>query len=671
MSHQYSLTGLTTQQPVLGIQPTDHPQSPLPTRPTPSGPEPVPAELQVARRKYQYNYNYIAPVAMVDRLPKEELPSRVWWSMLIRTMFKILVNAIVGAHNHRHEHKAEQHISRLIRRTLMDVFTQRPEVRWRLIWHLLKTAPQAFFNGLRLSFSDSESLIKSLTSNLEHDLLRILHLNLKSHLSNECVCDRPTSIEDFNQQFTKIPLPECAQYFQEDEFFAYLRVAGPNPVMLQQVRHLSGDVIRPNFPVTNKHYQAVMGESDSLETAAAEGRVYIADYAILAGAINGTCPDEQKYISAPIALFAVPAADAPSRNLQPIAIQCSQSPGPESPMLTPPTTQEETEQQHAWNMAKTCVQVADSNYHEAVTHLARTHLFISPFVMATHRQLLPSHPVSILLRPHFEGTLSINNGAQSMLMAPEGGVDTVLAATIDCARVLSVTGLQSYSFNQAMLPIQLQQHGLDNPDTLPINPYRDDALLVWQAIETWVTDYLSLYYPTDASVQNDAALQAWAQELQAVDGGRVRDFGEDGQLRTQAYLMQAITLIIFTASAQHAAVNFPQGDIMVYTPGMPLAGYQPAPKSTAMSHTDYLAQLPPLHQALGQLELTYLLGQIYHTQLGQYDQAWFTDERVQAPLHRFQARLLDIEATIEERNQHRPYPYRYLQPSKIPQSINI
>ncbi len=671
MTHQYSLTSLTTQQPALEIQPSDHQQRPAPTRPIPAQSEPISPELKAARQKYQYNHNHIAPVAMVDRLPKEELPSRAWWSKLIRTMFKILVNAIVGAHNHHHEHEAEKHISRLIRRTLIDVFTQRPEVRWRLIWHLLKATPQTFINGLRLSFSESESLIKSLTSHLEHDLLRILHLNLKGHLANECTRDRPTSVEDYNQQFVTIPLPDCAQYFQEDEFFAYLRVAGPNPVLLQQIRHLSGDIVRPNFPVTNKHYQAVMGEGDSLQAAVVEGRLYIADYAILAGAINGTFPNAQKYITAPMALFAVPPADVPSRNLRPIAIQCSQSPGPDVPILTPPIDGKNAEQRNAWEMAKTCVQVADSNYHEAVTHLGRTHLFISPFVIATHRQLLPSHSVSVLLRPHFEGTLSINNGAQSMLMAPEGGVDTVLAATIDCARVLAVTGLQNYPFNQAMLPKQLQQHGLEDPDALPINPYREDALLVWQAIETWVTDYLSLYYPTDASVQNDAALQAWAQELQAADGGRVSDFGENGLLRTQSYLIQAITLIIFTASAQHAAVNFPQGDLMVYTPGMPLAGYQPAPTSIARSHTDYLDQLPPLHQALNQLELTYLLGQVYHTQLGQYDPNWFTDDRVQAPLHRFQANLLDIEATIEERNRHRPYPYRYLQPSNIPQSINI
>jgi arachidonate 15-lipoxygenase len=83
----------------------------------------------------------------------------------------------------------------------------------------------------------------------------------------------------------------------------------------------------------------------------------------------------------------------------------------------------------------------------------------------------------------------------------------------------------------------------------------------------------------------------------------------------------------------------------------------------------YFELLPPLHQAQGQLELCYL----YHTVLGQYGGGWFTDDRVQAPLQQFQTRLVEIEGAIALRNKTRPYPYPYpyLQPSKIPQSINI
>ena len=33
-------------------------------------------------------------------------------------------------------------------------------------------------------------------------------------------------------------------------------------------------------------------------------------------------------------------------------------------------------------------------------------MLMEPFVVSTHRMLVASHPVAILLRPHFEGTVS-------------------------------------------------------------------------------------------------------------------------------------------------------------------------------------------------------------------------------------------------------------------------
>lgn len=645
-------------------------QPPVPARQKTEthSPEPVPHALKAARKKYKYNYAHIAPVAMVDKLPREERPSLVWWRKVIRVMLEIFINAIVSKHGHAEEVQARNHVAYLVRQTVIDIFQRANfKTRLRLSWHLLKAAPQLLWKGLRLGLHEWEDLVLSLISEVEKDLVLALHGGVKTRVDQERHCATATSLEDYNRQFATIKLPAIATHFQEDAFFAYLRIAGPNPTMLERVRTLFGDILSQKFPVTNEHYQAVMGTDDSLAQAFEEGRLYIADYAMLAGAINGTYPGTHpKYIEAPQALFAVPHAGSESRNLQPIAIQCGQVPG--APIVQPSTHEAE---RYAWEMAKAVVQVADSNYHEAVTHLGRTHLFIGPFVIATHRQLLPEHPLSVLLRPHFEGTLNINDGAQSLLMAPKGGVDTNLAATIDCARATAVAGLQSYGFNSAMLPQQLEQRGVADPETFPVYPYRDDALLLWDAIKDWVTAYLKLHYQDDVAVQQDQALQNWAAELVAFDGGRVVDFGEDGQIKTLTYLIDAVTLIMFTASAQHAAVNFPQGDVMTYAPAMPLAGYTPAHPHTTASKAEYFEQLPPLHQAQGQMELTYLLGQVYHTVLGQYCPGWFTDERVQAPLRDFQDRLVEIEDAIATRNQTRPYPYSYLKPSKIPQSINI
>ena len=630
-------------------------------------------ELEAARKKYQYNHSYIAPVAMVDHLPREEMPSMAWWQKLIKTMLSILINATMVRHDCE-EPEAHSKINDLLTHSFRQVWSQSTlQLKFKLIWYGIKLLPSLIFRGFQVTVRDFESVVLELGRTLEHDVLKRLHEGVKDqirdakpHHSEDCV----DCLTIYKQQFSTIELPAIADYFHEDECFAYFRVAGPNPIMLERVRAIDEGQLSQKFPVTNDHFQSVMGHDDSLENAVAEGRLYLLDYAILEGALNGTYPDYQKYIDAPIALFAVPSESAENRNLKPVAIQCQQMPSSTNPIFTPPAD-ENAEGRYAWEMAKRSVQVADSNFHEAVTHLGRTHLFMSPFVMATHRQLPKKHPIHQLLAPHFEGTLSINHGAHTMLIAPKGGVDATLAATIDCARALAATGVKTYGFNQAMLPNQLKSHGLDDALSLPVYPYRDDALLLWDAIQDWVNDYVHHYYRSDDDVKNDASLQAWVNELQAFEGGRVQDFGIDGKVETVDYLIQALTLLIFTASAQHAAVNFPQGDLMVYTPAMPLAGYSPAPTHVGMTHDESLQQLPPLHQSLEQLELTYLLGQIYHGQLGHYGQQYFADESLQNHLKRFQMRLEEIEQIIEERNESRPYPYSYLKPSRIPQSINI
>ncbi len=469
-----------------------------------------------------------------------------------------------------------------------------------------------------------------------------------------------TSLEDYEKLFPVIELPAIASTFLEDEVFAYMRVAGYNPVMIERVTS-PGD----RFKVTDEHYQAVMGREDSLAAAGEEGRLYLADYGILDGAINGTYPQEQKYLYAPLALFALPKGSDSNRLLRPVAIQCGQTPGADNPVITPNSGK------YAWLFAKTVVQIADANFHEAVSHLARTHLFVGAFVMTTHRQLPITHPLSLLLRPHFQGTLAINDAAQRILIAPEGGVDRLLSSTIDNSRIFVVRGLQSYGFNAAMLPQQLQQRGVDDPKVLPVYPYRDDALLVWNAIYQWVFDYLNLYYTTDEDIQKDAALQAWAAEAQAYDGSRVPDFGENGGIKTREYLVNAVTLIIFTASAQHAVVNFPQKDLMGYGAAVPMAGYLPASiVKGEVSQQNYLDLLPPLGEAQRQYNLLSLLGSVYYNKLGQYPQAHFTDLKVKPLLEAFQNNLEQIEVTINQRNLHRP-TYEYLLPSRIPQSINI
>ncbi|MBH8553581.1 lipoxygenase [Nostocaceae cyanobacterium CENA357] len=618
---------------------------------------PITNSLDLVRQEYQYNYTHIPPIAMVDEVPAVERFSTNWYCLLAKQLRVIFVNTLITNRGNRGSQSVRDDVKMFILEALIKGAIP---IRISIIARFLQIVPQFLIKGISKDFRELDDLLFSLLRENGVLILRDALNRVIALLYERQPTGHVSSLKDYEKLFPMIELPAIAQNFQEDEVFAYMRVAGYNPVMIERVNSFSD-----RFPVTDKHYQAVMGNDDSLTAAQEEGRLYLADYKILENAINGTYPSEQKYLYAPIALFALPRGSDPNRLLRPVAIQCGQTPGPDYPIVTPKSGK------YAWLFAKTVVQIADANIQEAITHLARTHLFVGIFVMATSRQLPLSHPLGLLLRPHFEGTLAINDAAQRSLIAPGGGVDRLLASTIDNSRVLAVYGLQSYGFKNAMLPKQFQQRGVDDANLLPVYPYRDDALLVWDAIRQWVTGYLNLYYATDADIQKDVALQAWAAEIQAYDGGRMPDFGENGGIQTRNYLVDAATLIIFTASAQHAAVNFPQKDLMGYAAALPLAGYSPASTlGREVTEQDYLNLLSPLNQAQRQYNLLSLLGSLYYNRLGDYPQGYFKDPLVKPLLQTFQKNLQKVEDTINKRNLHRPV-YEYLLPSKIPQSINI
>jgi len=239
--------------------------------------------------------------------------------------------------------------------------------------------------------------------------------------------------------------------------------------------------------------------------------------------------------------------------------------------------------------------------------------------------------------------------------------------------VFTVKAAQSYqlNINTSTLQQTLAQRGVDDTSRWPDYPYRDDALLLWGAIYQWVEDYVNHYYTSDAAVHGDTELQNWVAELVAHDGGRLNNIGAANRISSRAQLIELVTLICFTASVQHAAVNYPQGTTMSYAPAMSLAGYSPAPApQEGSSEGAFLKFLPPLDSAKLQLDILYLLGSVYYTRLGDYGDSYFTDPVIQNHLARFKQELIRIEEEINERNKTRT-PYEFLLPSRIPQSINI
>lgn len=508
---------------------------------------------------------------------------------------------------------------------------------------------------------------------------------------------------DYAGLFHEWRVPAEAGELHLDSTFARMRLAGPNPAWIRRIDPGAG--LPPDFAVEAHHYAAAVGDADTMDAAQAEGRLFLCEYRQLLDLPPGAVPvpagitidyatdpvgwnaaykareaaygqgARAKALVAPLALFA-----AIGGRLTPIAIQLFPQGhrGRRYPVFTPCDGL-------AWIAAKAALHAADGTVHETVSHLGLTHLVQEAFYLALHNNLSVRHPLHRLLAPHFEGTLSINAGADKSLVSPAGYVDKLLLTTIGGAIELTGKAVQSYDFTASMFPRQLAARGVDDPAVLRDYPYRDDGQLVWRAMESFVTAYVQQYYRSDDDVAQDGELQAMVRQVGAyrtpdaagrLCGGGIGGVGEGGaQVRTRGYLIQMVTQIIWNGSAQHAAVNFPQADPMAYSPHYPLALRGPAPESTAVSETEYLQMLPDHESAHIQLFILKLLGAHYHGRLGHYSRgpagvSWFGPGPVRELEAAFVRRLADVEQTITERNQRRP-AYRYLLPSQIPQSINI
>ncbi|HWV61043.1 MAG TPA: lipoxygenase family protein, partial [Sphingopyxis sp.] len=472
------------------------------------------------------------------------------------------------------------------------------------------------------------------------------------------------SIEAYRALFATLPVPGVSYMFQDDAEFARLRVQGPNCMLIAAV----GTALPSHFPLRAAQYAAVVN-GDTLEAALADGRLFMLDYQPLEVLDPGTYGSLAKYAWQPMALFAVPPGGS---SLVPVAIQCGQDPA-DYPIFTPSPAADKL---WGWEMAKLVVEVADGNYHELFTHLARTHLVIEAFAVATHRHLAEAHPIWALLVPHFEGTLFINEAAATSLIAANGPIDHIFAGTIASSQAAAVDARLAFDFHGKMPHADFAARGVGVDSALADYPYRDDALLVWDAIHEWARQYVDLYYAHDADLVADTELSAWAACL--AGEAKIKGFGP---VTTRKQLADVCAMVMFTASAQHAAVNFPQKDIMAFAPAVTGAGWQAAPNGQrGHDKAGWLAMMPPMALALEQLNVLELLGSVHYRPLGDYRSnafpypKWFQDPRVTAaegPLVWFQAALKGVEAEIVQRNAERMQPYPYLQPSLIPTSINI
>lgn len=478
-------------------------------------------------------------------------------------------------------------------------------------------------------------------------------------------------------------------WIRKDDIFGWLRVVGSNPDMLRAAKASDFGV---DFDVTDDMYNQAMGESGAgtLAAALADNRLFMLDFSLLG---EGVLNNSGKWLFAPKALFAS-VKGKPPHHLVTVAIQQFQKPSSDYPLVGAPKpsrrewsdstlTDAERKALVRWAIAKTSVQVAESTYFEVVTHFGATHLAMEPFMMATNIALHPTHPIRKLLEPHFEGTLHINQGAVDALIAAGGVIEKIFPPPIAVAQAIAVQASKNFlqNFNDQMLPDTFVRRGTN---TVPQEyPFRDDGLLLWKAISDFTTKYVTLTYKDDAAMRADPWLKCFWDMLNSPTQGTMKKTGDNnmGLLYTRSYLSKFLTLIIWTCSGQHAATNFPQRDVGSHISMNPTASWGDGKIGDPnISISKWQEMMPPMNEALDQLNTEYLLGAVHYNRLGYYSEdykaGWFSGVYRDAEL-KFQADLAIVKATIDARNKVAGTmrgdgnPYTILSPENTPNSINI
>lgn len=463
----------------------------------------------------------------------------------------------------------------------------------------------------------------------------------------------PHGLAEYESAFPLVRKPESLRRWKSNAYFGYQRLAGTCPVLVEAV-----DALPEKLGTRDERVEL----HDRLGAALAEARVFQVDYAMLADVEAGTGDGWRKWLCAPIALFEL---TPDRRDLLPVAIQCGQVPGASNPVFFPGDGV-------AWMMARTALQTADSNYHGVVEHAILCHMVMGVVAVCTHRALAPSHPIRILLEPHLEMTIKINELTRALFL-PDGRTPVIQSPSQRGAIDLANRAVTTFDWTERSVPREFTRRGVADRSALPDYPYRDDASDHWTAIRNFVSAYVRLYYGSNRDVAQDWEVQDYVRILQDPDVGGIRGIGgpEEGHVQTIAQLIDLVTQIVWRASTYHAAINYSGYDAMGFVANMPMAQYAPPPRTKDHAWEDFLAMLPPRDEMYRQFDDVYVVGSVRANRLGHYPAHHFADRRVRPLVLEFQQALEQIEFDIEVRNVDRLAPYEVLLPSRVTASLHI
>ena len=212
-------------------------------------------------------------------------------------------------------------------------------------------------------------------------------------------------------------------------------------------------------------------------------------------------------------------------------------------------------------------------------------------------------------------------------------------------------------------------------------PYAVDGLEIWAALKQWVSDYVSLYYKSDYAIKEDPEVQAWWKEALNVGHGDLKKESGWYQMESLAEAVEAITTIIWIASAHHAAVNFGQYAYGRYMPNLPTLSRRLIPEQYSVDYAEMmkdpeafmLSTVSNPNQATTVMAVLELLSkhstdEVYLGQVKGSTPELTDDEGIEQAFGKFSETLAGVEKNVSERNKNAKLKNRY-GPSQVPYTL--
>uniref|UniRef100_A0A3P9C8N2 Arachidonate 15-lipoxygenase B-like n=1 Tax=Maylandia zebra TaxID=106582 RepID=A0A3P9C8N2_9CICH len=468
-----------------------------------------------------------------------------------------------------------------------------------------------------------------------------------SHLKADSVLSLPYDI-----RFSLTKTVEMV-YIGEDAFFGYQFLNGTNPILIQRCTQLPN-----NLSVTD---ETVFPDGQhNLAEEMEKGNIFLCDYKILDEVESNTINGNKQFLMAPLVLLWKNNAD----QLMPVAIQLKQKPTKDNPIFYP------SDSEYDWLLAKTFVRSANFNLYELNAHLLRTHLLAEVFAVSLLRNLPMVHPLYKLLIPHTRYTLNINFLARMLLISKGGTFAKFTSSGGEGALTILRRSLTSLTYSSLCIPDDIEERGLKD---VPNFYYRDDGLQLWEIINRFYYHFstLAFYYKTDAEVQEDTELQNWIKEI--FQYGFLSQ-ETTGEFSTMDEMVKFVTMVIFTCSAQHSAVNSGQYDFGGWMPNSPTTMELPPPKEKGTTtEKTILDTFPSVNTTVHAMSTVWLLSKQSSDSifLGNYPEKHFTERFPLLKIKEFQEELKKLSADIKARNSRLALPYTYMDPEVVENSVSI